>query len=177
MVEITQRYELLGSYLLDGMEGSQKGEVYLCSDNKLVGLVRDSNSPLDTKSPRYGDDKVLLGLHFPEKMAIGFLKLVPYSSRIAPVMWYATSPKTPEDGNTLSDNYEGYYQFAMMWTPADDFQRVLDRGVPPIEELVALDPEALRKVYFSPKNIGFLVYTGIEMGQSGKLGFRRVNDF
>jgi len=72
MVELSGRYELKGNYFLDSREGSQVGEISLCSDNKLVGLVRDSNNTLDTVNPRYGKDKVLLGLSFPENRSIGF---------------------------------------------------------------------------------------------------------
>jgi len=86
-------------------------------------------------------------------------------------MWYAVSKNSRNNGG-LEEIYEGHYQFAMMWTPADDLQRVLDKGIPSIEELKELDPEALRKIYFNPEKIDFLVRSAEDMGQTGKLEFR-----
>ena len=174
MVEIVGKYELRGSYLLDGREGSQVGEVSLCSDGKLVGIVRDSNSSLDSKNPNYGKDKLLLGLHFPLRDSVGFLKLVPYNSHIVPVIWYANAKVPSAVRDELRENYIGYYQFAMIWTPADDFQRILDCGMPPIEEVLELDAESLRFVYFNDEKIGFISSSGEEMGQKGQIEFKRI---
>ncbi|MEK6859435.1 MAG: hypothetical protein AABX54_01340 [Nanoarchaeota archaeon] len=175
MIKLIGEYELRGSYFLDGQEGSQAGEVSYCSDGKLVGLVRDSNSPLDSKNPRYGNDKLLLGLHFTQEDAIAFLKLVPLKSFIAPVMWYAVSQNPCVGRNELGDIYSGHWQVAMMWTPANDLQAALDRGMPIMDELKGLDVEGLRKIYFNPESLALLRSTAIKMEQEGRLGFKKIN--
>ncbi|VVB79004.1 Uncharacterised protein [uncultured archaeon] len=174
MVEVIGRYELRGNYVLDGREGSQVGEISYFSDNKLAGLVRDSNSSLDVKNPGYGKDKLLLGLHFPEQDSIAFLKLVPFNSGIAPVMWSAMAENPILGRDNIEGSYLGQYQFAMMWTPADDLQIILNRGITPMDEVKELDPNILKEIYFNTHNLDFLFSSGNEMGQTGKLKFRKL---
>jgi len=173
-MKIISKYQLRGNYSFDGQEGSQVGEITLCSDGKLVGRVRDSNSPLDTKNPRYGLDKILLGLTFPEESSLGFLKLVPNKSGFAPVIWYATAVNPDSSKSGLFSEYDGLWQWGIMWTPAEKLQLVLNQGVPSIPDLIATNFPHLRDIYFNPENLKFLKESAEGMFQTGKLYFEEI---
>jgi len=174
MVEVIGRYGLRGSYLLNDLEGSQIGEVVLCSDGKLVGSVRDSNSPLDSQNLHYGLDKTLLGLIFPEDSSIGFLKLVPQRSGFSSVIWHATpvTPVSTQQG--LYPEYDGLWQWGGIWTPADELQTVLDRGIPLIDQMIETPFPYLREIYFNPDRLKFLRESAEGMRQIGKLYFEKL---
>ncbi len=151
-------YNVEGNYFLDGIMGTQVGNLSYFSDNRIIGCLEDSDEHFDVTA-------TLLGVHLLENDSLAFVKFYNPLDSYA-VIWYMNN-----DGNKinvgLSNKYNGYYLPIMDGTMFD----IISTLIPLSEEQLIKLPYEIVNGIFPSKGLEEIISKGSRSGLNGKLNF------
>lgn len=168
-----EEFDFEGSYSLDGNIGLQVGRVSYIDDGIFYGSVRDSN---DGMVENLGDGKFLLGLHFPERDEIAFLKWS-YSPVLSPVFWWMSSVGDHCKDGGLAGSYDGFYAFASNHFSAMAIQNQMEEklgDIPRLDAIRRIGFGDLADIFFNEAARDVVYRSGEDFGQHGSVSFDKV---
>ena len=165
MANVLQAYDLNGSYVLNGVRGTQTGQVFYCNDCAIFGRISDDNK--NPMKPHPVIEKLFLGLHFPERDALAFMKLAPASASQWPVVWIMQSEQGAV-GHRLSGNYQGHWVLAGDIPFRDRLEELVEQENSGLGNISGSD---LRALYFPDEILTQVKGHALLYGQTGELTF------
>lgn len=166
-MEMVAKYGLKGYFMYNGKRGNQSGEVVLCSDGKLIGIVRDNDYEQGTP-----DEKLLLGLRSRENNSLMYIKISPGMQRVGDlqtVMWCLHSDYSLR-GSGREESYGGGWVFVSGLPMVDGIrQRLFEGGIPPIENLCNIPVGLMKEYFFQPEVLDACERRSVESKHFGGL--------